>query len=94
MENLKTILEKKETSVIDVREPWEYESGHLPNAINIPLNSIPAHVNEIKKMTGPIIIHCLSGGRSGIAVNLLKQSGITNVYNGGGIADMQRLIMN
>lgn len=45
-------------------------------------------------MTGPIIIHCLSGGRSGIAVNLLKQSGITNVYNGGGIADMQRLIMN
>jgi phage shock protein E len=94
MENLKTILKKEETAVIDVREPWEYASGHLPKAINIPLNDIPGHLNEIKKMTGSKILYCRSGGRSGMAVNLLKQSGIKDVYNGGAIAEIQQLIMN
>jgi phage shock protein E len=94
MEKLKTILEKTETAVIDVREPWEYASGHLPNAVNIPLNNIPAHLPEIKKMAGPIVLYCRSAGRSGIAVNLLKQSGIQDVYNGGAITDIRQLIMN
>ena len=94
MENLKTILKKEETTVIDVREPWEFASGHLPKAINIPLNDIPGYLYEIKKMTGPKILYCHSGGRSGMAVNLLKQSGIKDVYNGGAIAEIQQLIMN
>ena len=94
MENLKIILKKEGTSVIDVREPWEDASGHLPEAVNIPLNEIPGRLIELKKITGPIILYCHSGGRSGIAVNLLKQSGIKDVYNGGAIADIQHLIMN
>ena len=94
MKNINEILKKEDTVVVDVRNTWEYDEGHVKNAVNIPLTEIPARIDEFKKLTGPVILYCRSGSRSGAAVQILKQAGITNVYNGGGIFDLQKIILN
>ena len=94
MNNINELLKKDETVIVDVRNSWEFEEGHLKNALNIPLNEIPARIDEFKKLNGPFVVYCRSGNRSGAAVNILKQAGISNAYNGGGIFDIQNLILN
>ena len=94
MKNIKEILKKEEVTVVDVRNTWEYDEGHVKNAVNIPLNEIPARINEFRKLHGPVILYCRSGNRSVAAVHVLKMAGITNVYNGGGIFDMQKITVN
>ena len=94
MKNINEILRKEDVIVVDVRNTWEYEEGHVNNAVNIPLNEIPARIDEFRKLNGPVILYCRSGNRSGTAVHILKQAGVTNVYDGGGIFDMQKIIVN
>ena len=94
MKNITEILEKKDVTVVDVRNTWEYKKGDVNNAVNIPLNEIPARIEEFRKLNGPVILYCRSGNRSGAAVNILRQAGITNVHNGGGIFDMQKITLN
>jgi len=94
MKNMNEILKKEDVLVVDVRNPWEYEEGHVKNAMNIPLHEIPARIEEFRKLNGPVIFYCRSGNRSGAAVHILKVAGITNVFNGGGIFDMQKIILN
>ena len=78
----------KHATIIDVRSPGEFAGRHIPGAINIPLDEVARNVNEIKKMPKPIVVYCRSGYRSGMAVAMLKQLGITEVANGGGMANM------
>lgn len=80
---MKTLLERG--TVIDVRSPQEYAGEHYPNAINIPLEQVPGKVNEFKNMPKPIVMYCRSGNRSGMAVTMLRQAGITDVVNGGAL---------
>ena len=94
MKNIKEILEKEDVTIVDVRNTWEYEEGHVNNAVNIPLNEIPARIDEFRKLNRPVILYCRSGNRSGAAVHILKQAGVTNVYNGGGIFDMLKITLN
>lgn len=92
MNTLKALVKNASTVVVDVRSPWEYEMEHVPGAKNIPLEEIPAHLNEFKSSTNPVVVYCRSGNRSGMAVSILKQNGVANVYNGGGLGDMQFLL--
>jgi phage shock protein E len=78
-------------SIVDVRTPGEYDEGHYPGAINIPLNELPSRLDEFKQMKTPIVAYCRSGARSGMAVSLLKQSGINEVINGGSLIDLYNL---
>ena len=94
MKNIKEILKKEDVTVVDVRNNWEYDEGHVNNAMNIPLNEIPARIEEFRKLNGPLILYCRSGNRSSAALHILKVAGITNVYNGGGIFDMQKITLN
>jgi phage shock protein E len=94
MEKIKELMKQKNATVIDVRNEWEYAENHIAHAVNIPLDQIPAQLQELKKLNGPVILYCRSGARSGVATGLLKQAGITDVFNGGGIADIQKLILN
>jgi phage shock protein E len=75
-------------TIVDVRTPEEYAGDHYPNAINIPLNEVPGRIEEFKQLKQPIVAYCRSGNRSGMAVSILKQSGLTEVYNGGGLYDL------
>jgi len=77
-------------TIIDVRTPSEFMGGNVAGSINIPLNEISLKVEEIKKMSQPIILCCASGGRSGQATMFLKQHGIDCV-NGGSWMDVNAL---
>jgi phage shock protein E len=94
MKNINDMMKKEDVLVVDVRSEWEYNEGHVKNALNIPLDEIPARLNEFRKLKGPFILYCRSGNRSGMAVNILKQAGVTNVVNGGSIVDMQKITLN
>ncbi len=70
-------------TVLDVRENWEYEAGHVPTAKHIPLNTIPDRLSEISK-TDQVWIICQAGGRSMTAANYLEAQGYTVVSVAGG----------
>ncbi len=78
----------KNASIVDVRTPEEFAEQHYPGAVNIPLGELANRVDEFKSMPKPIIAYCRSGNRSGMAVSILKQQGISEVMNGGGLGDM------
>ncbi|RKQ34751.1 FAD-dependent oxidoreductase [Oceanobacillus halophilus] len=66
--------------IVDVREPSEFEMGHLNNAVNIPLSELRQRLNEIP-IDQPVYVHCRTGQRSYNAVMALQNLGYTNVYN-------------
>lgn len=80
--------QQKQATLVDVRTPQEFSEEHVEGAINIPLNEVPQRVDEFKEMPKPIIAYCRSGNRSGQAVSFLKQAGIDEISNGGGLTDM------
>ncbi len=75
--------------IVDVRTPEEFRSGHIKNSINIPLATVTQKIPSIKQKKKPVIVVCLSGGRSSMAVTALKQAGI-DAYNGGGWSSLEK----
>lgn len=67
--------------LLDVRTPREYQEGHLPGAINIPVDQVLSRVSEIGAPTTAVVVYCLSGGRSARAAMTLKQLGFEKVLN-------------
>lgn len=79
-------------TVLDVRSPDEYASGHLPQATNVPLQSFD--VAAVDKLVGgdkskPIVTYCAKGGRAQKAKDTLEAAGYTHVVNGGGYDDLR-----
>ena len=74
-------------TIIDVRTRAEFSGGHVNGSINIPLQEITNHIDEIKGMEEPIIFCCASGGRSGQATQYFKSLGV-NCENGGSWLDV------
>ena len=77
---LKTLSEKENLTVFDVRKPGEYLSEHLPDAKSTPLDFINEHMNEFPTGT-PFYMHCAGGYRSMIAASILKSIGIHNLID-------------
>ncbi|MDH2387416.1 rhodanese-like domain-containing protein [Streptomyces sp. HNM0663] len=75
-----------ELTVIDVRTPAEYASGHLPGALNLPLDRIRRALPEIRQAAdrGDILVVCASGARSESAARLLAEEGIPTATLSGG----------
>jgi hydroxyacylglutathione hydrolase len=65
---------------IDVREPDEYEAGHVPDALHIPLGQISAQIGEVP-MERPALVYCGVGERSASAVSLFERAGYKDVLN-------------
>jgi len=76
------ISSKKDIQLIDVRTAAEFESGHLPNAVNIDYNAndFEQKISALNK-TKPTYVYCLSGGRSSSALALISKIGFKEVYN-------------
>ncbi len=72
---------EQDITIIDVRTIAEYASGHIKNAINIPLDRITDIEDNIKDKTRKIIVYCRSGARSKEAADKLLKIGYTNVYD-------------
>ena len=60
--------------VVDARTPEEFESGHFPGSVSIPLEQMKARLNEIPKDKF-IVVHCKTGGRGEIGYRILKEEG-------------------
>lgn len=79
--------------VIDVRTAPEFRSGQVPGAVNIPLNELGAQPSrKLPDKDQALLLHCLSGGRSGLAKRILKQAGYTQVYNLGSFSRANRIV--
>ncbi len=75
--------------LVDVRNPDEFSSGHLPGAKLIPVNQVAARISEFgEDKSRPIVVYCKSGKRSGKAEETLRAHGYLNVVNGGGYSSM------
>lgn len=85
------LVEAGEVAVVDVREDWEYEEGHIPGAVLVPLGSLPERLDEIPT-DQPVVLVCRSGNRSGQAYRFLRDQGFGNVHNmTGGMNDWETL---
>ena len=75
--------------LLDVRTPQEYREGHIPESINVPLQTIDKVTSVTENKDTALFVYCHSGGRSRQAVSILQQMGYTNVRNIGGITAYQ-----
>ena len=75
---LKTLIKEKQALLVDVREPEEYASGHIKEAINIPLQNLTQNLNQIPK-NRPVILYCSTGYRTAMGVMALQMLGYSNV---------------
>ncbi|MGI9275201.1 MAG: FAD-dependent oxidoreductase [Endozoicomonas sp.] len=83
-------LTDQETTVLDVRDPEEImQTGTLPNAINIPLNSLRERLNEIPGGE-PVVVYCAVGLRGYLACRILSQHGFECRNLSGGFTTWQR----
>ncbi|MEA5505369.1 rhodanese-like domain-containing protein [Halotia wernerae UHCC 0503] len=85
VEGLKNLLKNSQTVLVDVREPSEYKSGHIPNAINIPLRTLTHNLDQIPRdaygglRLRSVVLYCSSGYRSAMGVMTLHLLGYENV---------------
>lgn len=83
--------------VIDVREPEEYEDGHIPGAVNVPRGTLEWRIERIDALESlsyeerreqPILVYCRSGARSALATQTLQRLGFKDVRSiAGGYRD-------
>ena len=71
-------------TVVDVRTPGEYASGHLPGALNIPLDRIRRALPALREVRGELLVVCASGARALSACEVLSEHGIRAVTLTGG----------
>ena len=82
------IAEKTGYIILDVRRPDEFAAGHIPNAINVPNETIgTAEIPELPDKNQLIMVYCRSGRRSKEASEKLVKLGYTNIVEFGGILD-------
>jgi rhodanese-related sulfurtransferase len=82
---LKSALDAGRATVLDVREPYEYESGHVPGAINIPMAVVPVRLSDVPGGSDVHVI-CESGARSWQVCSFLDRHGIPAINVDGGTA--------
>ena len=72
--------------LIDVRTPQEFASGHIADAINIPVEQLASRLSEVPQ-DKPVVLYCRSGNRSNQAAQILDRAGYAQIYDLGGIID-------
>lgn len=74
----------KSINLIDVREPDEWQEGHIKEARSIPLSELQDRISELQQGDQEIVLICRSGGRSGKACDFLQAQGykVVNVTGG------------
>ena len=82
------MAEESDYIILDVRRPDEFVAGHIPNAINVPNETIgTAEIPELPNKDQLIMVYCRSGRRSKEASEKLLKLGYTNIVEFGGILD-------
>ena len=86
-EEAKEMMDTQEVIILDVREQGEYDSGHIPGAVLLPVGSIDetTAAEVIPEKDSMVLVYCRSGNRSKTASSTLAELGYTNIYEFGGI---------
>jgi rhodanese-related sulfurtransferase len=86
------MINREDALVLDVREPTEFDNGHLLGAKNMPLGSVEARAGELDKHKAkPVIVVCGDGNRASKAASILREKGFANVVNlAGGLPAWQQ----
>ena len=86
-EEAKEMMDTREVVILDVREQHEYDSGHIPGAVLLPVGTITAETAAavINDPETTVLVYCRSGNRSKTASQTLVDLGYTQVYEFGGI---------
>ena len=88
-EAAKEMMDTQEVVILDVREQHEYDSGHIPGAVLLPVGTIAEDTaaSVIDELDTVVLVYCRSGNRSKTASQGLAALGYTNIYEFGGIND-------
>ena len=82
VEEVHDALKRREVTVVDVREPDEWEAGHVPGAKHLPRGLLEYKAaDELPDKDARIVVHCALGGRGALAAKSLQEMGYTNVAN-------------
>ena len=86
-EEAKEMMDNQEVIILDVREQGEYDSGHIPGAVLLPVGTIDetTAAEVIPEKDSTVLVYCRSGNRSKTASSTLAELGYTNIYEFGGI---------
>lgn len=84
-EGLQAYEASENALLIDVREDYEYQSGHIPGSLNIPLGRIDTVAEYLRGADAPLFVYCQSGARSRAASSTLHRLGYKQVTDLGGI---------
>lgn len=79
--------------LLDVRSRSEFESGSVPQSINVPLNELGAQLNQWNTQQ-PIVVFCQSGMRSSQAKSILQARGFNSVHNAGSWRKLLQIMDN
>src|SRR5690606_5954425 len=79
-ETVAEVRERDDVLVLDVREQWEYDEGHIPGVTLIPMAEVSQRLDDIPAAK-TVIVTCRSGNRSGQVTDYLRQQGFDNVHN-------------
>lgn len=86
--SLHDLIKSESATIVDVRTPEEFQTGHVPYSINIPLDTIAKQTDRLKGLSKPIILCCRSSNRSAQALSHLVSMGCEQVYDGGAWKDV------
>ena len=86
-EEAKEMMDTQDVIILDVREQDEYDSGHIPGAVLLPVGTIEEETaaEVIPEKDSTVLVYCRSGNRSKTASSALAELGYTNIYEFGGI---------
>ena len=85
------MMDTQEVIILDVREQDEYDSGHIPDAVLLPVGTVDedAAAAVIPEKDSTVLVYCRSGNRSKQASEKLADLGYTNIVEFGGINDWE-----
>jgi phage shock protein E len=72
--------------LVDVRTREEFAAGHLPGAVNIPVQELDRRMAELEPKGEPVVLYCRSGNRSGRSARMLKSAGYSAVHDLGAMS--------
>mmetsp|Transcript_24761 Transcript_24761/g.20384 ORF Transcript_24761/g.20384 Transcript_24761/m.20384 type:complete len:113 (-) Transcript_24761:64-402(-) len=79
--SLEKALAEPDLLVLDVTSEIEFNEGHHPKAVNIPMQEIPDKIGDLgNDKTRPVLVYCKKGVRSGMVTNALMQNGFINAF--------------
>lgn len=86
-EEAKSMMDTQDVLILDVREQDEYDSGHIPGAVLLPVGTIDEEsaAAVIPEKDSTVLVYCRSGNRSKTAAAALAKLGYTQIYEFGGI---------